>query len=191
MIAKLSTPKTPVRPRLTVEEAYRVSEQTGKRLELIDGEIVFMMPPGPEHAGYTDRTDRKLSRKLPPEYYVRCQHPIRISRFSEPQPDIAIVRARSDDYILSHPCADEVLLIIEISDSSLAQDLETKRRLYAKAEIAEYWVLDIQGRELHVFLKPWDGDYTEQRNCRGDDEVQSTLIPELKLAVSELFPVIL
>lgn len=168
-----------------------MSEQTGKRLELIDGEVVFMMPPGPEHAGYTDETQHIIARKVGTKARVRCQHPIAINRHNEPQPDIAVVLPRKDNYRLSHPGSDEVLLIIEISDSSLAQDLEVKRRLYAKAEIAEYWVLDIQGRELHVFLKPWDGDYTEQRTCRGEDEVQSTLIPELKLAVSELFPVIL
>ena len=191
MIAHLSTPSTPVRPRLSVEDAGRIWQESGKRLELIDGEIVFMMPPGPEHAGYTDRTDRKIRKALPSELYVRCQHPIRINRYNEPQPDLAIVKARSDDYILSHPAPDDVLLIIEISDSSLNQDLEIKRRMYAKAEIAEHWVLDIQGRELHVFLKPWDGDYTEQRTCRGEDEVQCALIPDLKLAVSELFPVVL
>lgn len=191
MIAHLTAPKTPVPPRHTVEDAYRIWQESGRRLELIDGEIVFMMPPGPEHAGYTDETQQLIISKVGARARVRCQHPISINRHNEPQPDIAVVALRKDGYRVSHPGPDEVLLIIEIADSSLAQDLEVKRRLYAKAEIAEYWVLDIPGRELHVFLKPWDGDYTEQRTCRDADEVQCVLIPELRLAVSELFPVVL
>ncbi len=183
-----------MRPRVTVEELYRLYEERDpadtQRMELIEGEIVFMMPPGPLHAGFTDETDNVIRRKLGNAYRVRCQHPIRINRHNEPQPDIAVVKPRKDAYALSHPDPDDVLLIVEVSDSSLEFDLNAKRRAYAKAEIAEYWVLDVNARELHVFLNPWEGDYTQHSTHKGDDEVVCTTIADLKISVSELLPAI-
>jgi Uma2 family endonuclease len=181
-----------MRQRTTVEELYRLDEQRDpsdtRRMELIDGQIVFMMPPGPLHAGFTDEANDAIRRKVGSLFRVRCQHPIRISRHNEPQPDIAVVKQRKDAYSLSHPDPDDVLLVIEISDSSLEYDLNIKRQVYAKADIAEYWVLDVNARELHVFLNPWEGDYTQHTSFTGADEVACTTVLELKLAVNELLP---
>ena len=180
--------------RMTVEELYRLYESRDpadtQRMELLEGEIVFMMPPGPLHAGFTDEIDDVIRRKVAGAYRVRCQHPIRINSHNEPQPDIAVVRPRKDAYALSHPGPDDVLLIIEVSDTSLEFDLNAKRRAYAKAEIAEYWVLDVNSRELHVFLNPWEGDYTQHSTFRGKDEVVCTTISGLKVSVRELLPTI-
>ena len=181
-------------PRVTVEKLYRLYEERDpadmQRMELIEGEIVFMMPPGPLHAGFTDEADDVIRRKVGRAYRVRCQHPIRINSHNEPQPDIAVVRLRKDAYALSHPSPDDVLLIIEVSDTSLEFDLNAKRHTYAKAEIAEYWVLDVNSRELHVFLNPWEGDYTQHSTRKGDDEVVCTTIADLKISVRELLPAI-
>jgi len=194
VLSPLPEPPASMRPRTTVEELYRLYETRDpadtRRMELIEGEVVFMMPPGPLHSGFTDEADHVIRRKVGDAYRVRCQHPIRINRHNEPQPDIAVVKPRKDAYALSHPDPDDVLLIIEVSDSSLEFDLNAKRHTYAKAEIAEYWVLDVNSRELHVFLNPWEGDYTQHSTHKGDDEVVCTTITGLKVSVSELLPAI-
>ncbi|WP_395749377.1 Uma2 family endonuclease [Prosthecobacter sp.] len=183
-----------MRPRVTVEELYRLYEERdpadAQRMELIEGEIVFMMPPGPLHSGFTDEVEDVIRRKVGSACRVRCQHPIRINSHNEPQPDIAVVKPRKDAYALSHPSPDDVLLIIEVSDSSLEFDLNIKRRVYAKAEIAEYWVLDVNSRELHVFLNPWEGDYTQHATYQGEDEWACTMIGGLMVRVRELLPAV-
>lgn len=179
-----------MRHRVTVEELYRLYEKSGetRRMELIDGEIIDMMPPGPFHSASSSRTNRVVTKKSGDRFIVRCQEPVRINSHNEPQPDIAVVKPRKDDYALSHPGPDDVLLIIEISDSSLEFDLNVKRRTYAGAEIAEYWVLDVAGRELHAFRRPWQGDYTEHQTFAEAEEVPCAAIHDLKFTVAELFP---
>jgi len=180
--------------RMTVEELYRLYESRDpadtQRMELLEGEIVFMMPPGPLHSSSNTRMNRLMTQKVGDALTVRCQEPVRINRRNELQPDVAVVKLRKDDYALSHPDPDEVLLIIEVSDTSLEFDLNAKRRAYAKAEIAEYWVLDVNSRELHVFLNPWEGDYTQHSTHQGDDEVVCTTISGLKVSVRELLPAV-
>jgi len=192
VLTPLPQPPASMLRRTTVEELYRLYESRDpadtRRMELIEGEIAFMMPPGPLHSGFTDETEDVIRRKVGQSFRVRCQHPIRINRHNEPQPDIAVVKPRKDAYALSHPDPDDVMLIIEVSDSTLEFDLNAKRQTYAKAEIAEYWVLDVNARELHVFLNPWQGDYTQHATHRGDDEVVCTTIADLKVRVSELLP---
>ena len=183
-----------MRRRITVEELYRLYEERDpadtRRMELIEGEIVWMLPPSPLLSASNTQTNCLLTLKLGDAYRVRCKQPIRINRYNEPQPDIAVVRPRKDSYSLSHPGPDDVLLIIEVSDTSLEFDLNAKRRAYAKAEIAEYWVLDVNSRELHVFLNPWEGDYTQHSTHHGDDEVVCTTISDLKVSVRELLPAV-
>lgn len=194
VLSPLPKPPATMRHRVTVDELYRLYEERDpadtRRMELIEGEIVVMMPPGPLHSGYTDETEDVIRRKVGSAFRVRCQHPIRINSNNEPQPDIAVVKPRKDAYALSHPNPDDVLLIIEVSDSSLDFDLNIKRLTYAKAEIAEYWVLDVNARELHVFLHPWQGDYTHHTTYSGKEEVSCTTVQNLKVAVNELVPVI-
>ena len=183
-----------MRRLVTVEELYRLDDARDRadtrRMELIDGEIVWMMAPAPLLSATHCQTHLLMHQKVGDAYRVRCKHPIRINRRNEPQPDIAVVRPRKDTYALSHPSPDDVLLIVEVSDSSLEFDLNAKRRAYAKAEIAEYWVLDVNSRELHVFLNPWEGDYTQHSSYKGDDEVVCTTITGLKVSVRELLPAV-
>jgi Uma2 family endonuclease len=192
VLAPLPQPTFPMRHQATIEELYRLYDERDpgetRRMELINGEIVDMMPPGPFHSSSSSKVNRVVAKKTGDEFIVRCQEPVRINRNNEPQPDIAVVKPRKDEYALAHPGPDDVLLVIEISDSSLEFDLNTKRQTYAKAEIAEYWVLDVNARELHVFLCPWQGDYTEHATFCGEDEVQCTTIRDLKVRVNELLP---
>jgi len=188
----LQTPKTPIRRLATVEDLYRAYEQlepgSTTRMELINGEIIIMMPPGAPHSGFTGKASRQLSRMIPDTFFVRCQLPIKVSRHSMPQPDVAVVEARKDDCSLSHPNPDEVLLIVEISDSSLEDDLNRKRLLYAKAGIPEYWVVDVSTRQLHVFSKPWEEDYTEHKCLSAEDGLSCQAIGLAEMKVSDLYP---
>lgn len=181
-----------MRLRVTAEELYRLYEKRDpadtQRIELIEGKIVWMMAPAPLLSASNCQTNLLMNQKVGDAYRVRCKHPIRINRHNEPQPDIAVVRQRKDAYALSHPSPDDVLLIIEVSDTSLEFDLNAKRHTYAKAEIAEYWVLDVNSLELHVFLNPWEGDYTQHATYKGDAEVVCTTIADLKVSVRELLP---
>lgn len=194
VLSPLPKPPATMRHRATVEELYRLYEERDpadtRRMELIEGEIVLMMPPGPMHSSSNSRANRLMTQKAGDDLLVRCQEPIRINSHNEPQPDIAVVKPRKDAYALSHPDPDAVLLVIEVSDSSLEFDLNVKRLTYAKAEIAEYWVLDVNARELHVFLHPWQGDYTQHSTYSGDEEVSCTTIRDLKVSIRELLPVV-
>lgn len=189
-------PKPPaiMRHRSTVADLYRLHEENGpgstRRMELIDGEIIDMMPPRPFHSASNSKISRLISGRIPSDLELRCQEPVAITCHNHPQPDLCIVLARDDEYALSHPTPDDIRLIIEISDSSLDYDLNVKRLIYAKAEIEEYWVMDVQDRELHLFRRPWQGDYTEHLSFKDDDEIQCSTIPELKLTVREMLPAI-
>ncbi|MEQ1748406.1 MAG: Uma2 family endonuclease [Prosthecobacter sp.] len=181
-----------MRHRSTVADLYRLYKEHGpsstSRMELIDGEIIDMMPPGPLHSGHTDEAADVIRSRIGSTLRLRCQNPVRINKHNEPQPDIAIVEKRDDAYTVAHPTPDDIRLVIEVSDSSLDYDLNTKRLIYAKAEIEEYWVIDVQTRELHLFRRPWQGDYTEHLSFTGDDEIQCSTIQELKVTVRELLP---
>ena len=181
-----------MRHRSTVADLYRLYKEHGPssthRMELIDGEIIDMMPPGPFHSASNSRIHRVIARLLPADLRLRCQEPFALTRHNQPQPDLCVVLARDDEYALAHPNPDDIRLVIEVSDSSLEYDLNTKRLIYAKAEIEEYWVIDVQARVLHLFRRPWHGDYTEHLSFTGDEEIQCSTIQELKVTVRELLP---
>ena len=176
--------------RFTVAQYYRAAEAgvLGKRrTELIEGEIIKMPPASPEHSGHVSSLNRKLVRRLPEHYDVRCQLGVRMSDITEPEPDIAVVKARADEYTKAHPTPPDTLLLIEVSKSSLAYDLDRKAGLYAKAGIREYWVLDLKARRLHVFTGPTAEGWRTHTILTPREEVKCSTVPELKLKVSELF----
>lgn len=161
-----ATTETWPRPhRLTVDEYYRMGEvgllSSDDRVELIEGEIVEMPPIGDRHAAAVDVLARTLIQSLGDSAHVRIQGPIRLSARSEPQPDIALLTRRADSYKTGHPTATEVLLVIEVSESTRGYDLDSKARLYSRHGIAEYWVLDLVDNQLHRFRRPASGSYGE------------------------------
>jgi Uma2 family endonuclease len=91
---------------------------------------------------------------------VRTQDPIRLDNFSEPEPDLAVVRGTELDYADRHPRPEDLCLVVEVADSTLKQDCEIKDKLYAQAKIADYWVVDLKNRQLHVFRDPTPTGYT-------------------------------
>ena len=148
----------PSRHLISVDAFHRMGE-TGilgphDRVELIDGEIIDMSPIGVLHAAIVARLASHFSQRLGPMGVVWCQNPLRLDDISEPEPDIAILRPRADFYMTAHPGSADVLLVIEVADTSLAYDLGTKVPLYARHGIPEVWVIDAATRHTRVFRRP-------------------------------------
>lgn len=179
--------------RFTVEEYYRMGE-TGilapdARVELIEGEIYDMMPVGPFHSGIGTRLHRLFERLPNPDrWLVRSQYPVRLNDGSEPQPDLALVRPRDDFYTGSHPTPADVFLLVEVADSSLSFDREKKLPLYARAGIAEFWLVNLVARNLEVYRRPnaLTGSYGETFVVGIGDTLAPAVFPDAGLAVAQL-----
>lgn len=175
--------------RLTVHDYYRMAEvgllSPDDRTELIEGEIIDMPPIGSEQASAITLLTRRLFRAVDDSVDVRVQLPVRFLPRSEPQPDLALVRRAADAYRSGHPTAKDVLLLIEVSHSTLRYDLEDKARLYAKHRIPEYCVVDLVNRRVVRHRRPTRAGYDER------DEIASGALPIPTLAtevsLAELF----
>jgi Uma2 family endonuclease len=152
--------------RLTVDDYYRMAEagvlSPDDRTELIEGQIVDMAPIGSVHADVVMLLTQRLFGVVGNSAGVRTQLPVRLSTHSEPQPDVALVKAKPGGYRRAHPSPSEVLLFIEVSDSTLRYDLNVKARLYATHGIPEYWVVDLVGNRVVRHLRPSGTHYAER-----------------------------
>lgn len=157
------------------------------RVELLDGEIVQMTPIGPTHAGVINRLNHLLAQALGGRGIVTVQNPVRLELRSEPQPDIVVARPRSDFYMLGHPTPDDILLLIEVADSSLVTDRAVKLPLYARAGIVEVWLVDLQDRTIVVHRRPQDGRYHDVCTARADDVVDLSALSGITVAVDDVF----
>lgn len=133
------------------------------RVELVDGQIIQMSPQNPPHASATKRSYDYLKSLLPTSMAVRSQLPILLASSSEPESDIAVVISDESEYSEYHPILENVLLIIEISDATITFDLGDKATTYAKAGIADYWVVDVRRKQVHILRQPVDGKYTQKK----------------------------
>ena len=156
------------------------------RVELIDGEIREMTPIGPSHAGIVDRLAELLIVRLAGRANVRIQNPIRMGRYTEPQPDLVVARRRDDYYTDHHPEAGDVLLVIEVADSSLLYDQAEKTPRYATAGIPEAWLVDVSGETVTACTEPGPNGYGEERLLRRGDEVVSAAVAGLRLSVDAI-----
>ncbi len=176
--------------RCTVRDFYRMGEagvfHPERRYELLDGDIILMQPIGESHAGGQDWFMRTLIQRLGDHYWLRAQNPVRLDNYSEPQPDFAVLKLRKDGYRTAHPGPGDTLLVIELAASSLAYDIGKKQRAYAKAGIPEYWVVDLAGRQLHVFRKPAAIGYAQVQVLDENDEIASTAVKGLRFTVREM-----
>ncbi|OUC12967.1 MAG: hypothetical protein B0A82_19670 [Alkalinema sp. CACIAM 70d] len=150
----LITPK-----RFTIADYHRLGEvgllHEGDRIELIRGELLSMSPKGTAHSFCTMRLFRLLDRLLGEAVTLRCQEPIAIPPDSQPEPDIVITQGRDTDYLDHHPYPADVLLAIEVADSSLDYDRTVKLELYAEAGIAHYWIADVNSRQMECYSQPY------------------------------------
>ena len=179
------------RHRFTVEDFAHMGEAgifgPEDRVELIDGEIREMTPIGPSHAAIVDRLNELLVVRLAGKANVRIQNPIRLSRYTEPQPDLAVARRRTDYYAADHPNAGDVLLVIEVADSPLLYDRVEKAPRYAGAGIPEAWLVDVAGETVSVYTGPGPEGYADERLLGRGDELASAAVAELRLGVDEIF----
>jgi Uma2 family endonuclease len=153
----------PRRHCLSVADYYRMAEvgilDPEARVELIEGEIIDMPPPGSPHAATVNYLNEVLVQAAQGRAIVLVQNPVRLSDYSEPQPDFALVRRREDFYRERHPRPDDVLLVIEVAVSSLRFDRDTKAPLYARHRVPELWLVDVEGRRLSRHRSPQQGVY--------------------------------
>jgi Uma2 family endonuclease len=162
--------------KLTVEEYRRMGEvgilHEDDRIELIEGELIEMSPMGCFHAGVGSQLADQLMRQLAGRAIPWIQNPLRLSRHSEPQPDFALLKFRADYYKGGLPIAADVLLVVEIADSSVRYDREIKAPLYARHGIPEYWLIDVPARGVEVYSEP----DAEQGCCRDVRRVAEGLL---------------
>ena len=181
----------PRRHRLTVADYYRMGE-TGilapdARVELIDGEIVDMAPPGSLHAGIVDHLALLLGSTLAGRALVRVQNPLRLGEHSEPQPDVTVLRRRVDFYKSGHPRPADALLVVEVADTSLPFDRDDKVPLYTLHGIPEVWLVDLKGKRLVRYRNPEPSAYASVDEPDLGSPLEITALPETRLDLSTLF----
>lgn len=182
----------PQRHAVTTDEYLRMGEagifDPDARLELIEGEIVEMAPIGSPHASVVNTLTAHFFRLLGDTVTISVQSPLIVGNLSVPQPDLALLKPRLDRYFNAHPVASDVLLVVEVSDTTLRFDVGTKIPLYARFEIAEAWVVDVQAREVRVFRDPAAGGYHTTFSLSDEQSVTAIAVPEIIIEVSSLFP---
>ena len=179
-----------LRRRFTVDEYQRMG-QVGilgedDRLELLEGEIVEMAPIGSRHQGTVDRLNALFSRRLADTATVRVQGPVRLAEYSEPQPDLMLLQRRADFYSSAHPGPGDVLLLVEVSDSSTEYDREVKVPMYARHGIPEVWLVGLETGMVEVYRGPTaQGYHSVSQSVRGQG-LSPEFFPGLELAVDDI-----
>jgi len=173
----------------TADEYYRLADvgilRRDDRVELLDGDIVEMTPIGIRHAACVDVLNSLFQRFANGRVIVRVQNPIRLSPHSEPQPDLSILKARADFYVSAHPAPRDVLLVIEVADSSATFDRDVKVPLYARSGVPEMWLVDLQEDRIETFSQPTPDGYLRSHVAVPGERV-SCADPGLELLVDEI-----
>jgi Uma2 family endonuclease len=176
--------------RFTVHDFHRMAQagifSEDDRVELLDGEIIEMTPIGSRHAACVARLDQLFNLRLGTAAIVWVQNPIKIDDRTEPQPDVVLLRPRPDFYAQDHPCPDDVLLLIEVSDTTLEIDRVVKLPLYAKAGIREAWIVDLTGGTVHVYRQPSPQGYRTSSQARRVDQLTPEALPHLTISASDI-----
>ena len=187
-----------VRHRFTVDEYEQMIRAAiltaDDRVELIEGEIIEMSPIGERHAACVKRLNRLFTRMLGDRAIVAVQDPIRLGGHSEPQPDLAILKPREDFYASGHPRPADILLVIDNlyrhvqagMDTSQETDRTTKLPLYARAGIAEAWLVDLEKGRVEIHRKPGRKGYADARNATRKDRVVPVAFPGIEIPVEQI-----
>ena len=174
----------------TVGEYYRMAEEDilteEDRVELIAGQIVAMSPIGSRHAACVKRLNLLIGKMVGDSMLIGVQDPIQLDAYSAPEPDLVLLRPRADFYADAHPAASDVLLAIEVADTSADYDREVKLPLYAQAGIPEVWLIDLQKGCVEVYARPQGDEYQQRVEVAADATLTSPTIPQLALAVTDL-----
>ena len=177
--------------RFTHDEVLKMVEAgiltEDDRVELIDGELVDMSPLGDRHNAFVDRATRIFVLGLGDRAIVRVQGDLRLNPYSGPMPDLAVLRPRDDFYANGGAGPADVLLIVEVADSSIVYDTRTKAALYARHMIPEYWVADVNGDMAIVHREPTPQGYARVFSLRGEEAFSPQAFPDLVATVDQLF----
>jgi Uma2 family endonuclease len=154
--------------------------------EIIDGFLIDKMTIGSRHASTVKRLNRKLTRLLEDNAVISVQDPIHIDEYNEPEPDIALLKPREDFYAESHPTPRDVLLVVEVSDSTVEYDRDIKKAIYAEAEIAEFWLVNLKENTIECYSQPKNGNYRLAKILETGEMLQSKTVENLRLKVEEI-----
>lgn len=188
----LVTPK-----HFTIAEYHRLIElgflTEDDRVELIRGKLMQMAAKGTAHSVCNTKLFREVDRLVGDRAVVRSQEPIILPSDSEPEPDLVIARGQADDYLASHPQPADILLVIEVSDSTLAYDQTIKRSLYAEAQINHYWIVNLVANQLEQYSQPYQDaqgnfSYRSQQISLRDESVTIPNFSERSLNLENIFP---
>lgn len=177
--------------KFTVEDFDRMIE-TGiltedDRVELINGEIIEMDPPGKDHASCVDQINYLFMERLRRRAYIRVQNPLQLGGIGRPEPDLMLLRWRDDYYKPRHPQPADVLLLIEVADSSLETDTKLKLPMYARAGIDEAWVVDLRAGTVNMYRQPRDDQYLSTRRITKKSETFAPLaFPDVMLTLKDV-----
>jgi len=189
MLVTSLPPHSPPLMRISCDRYHEMIASGGlredDRIELINGYLVTKMSIGSLHSGMVNRLNRLLGRLFGDSAIVTIQNPVTIHEYSEPEPDVVVAKFREDFYADRHPYPEDILLVIEVADTSLAFDREAKIPLYASCGIPESWLVDLIHHEIHVFRRPDGAAYQETLVFRSGDLLPVPGSTET-LAVAEL-----
>ena len=178
----------PAYRQFTADDYHRMADsgilREDDRVELIDGRVVEMSPIGGRHVTCVSRIIRLLVSRLTDDAVVNVQSPVRLGEYQEPEPDVAVVRNR--EYGNELPNADDVFLLMEVSDSSLAYDRGRKLALYSRAGIPEFWVIDIAGEAIERHTNPSGDRYGVTVRVGRGEAIESTRVPGLAINTDDV-----
>lgn len=176
--------------RFTVDDYHQMARagilRPGDRVELIEGEIIEMSPIGEAHAACVDRLNSLFSERLRARVVVRVQNPVRLGKHSEPQPDVASLIPRSDFYAAGHPGPGDVILVVEVSDTTQAYDRDVKIPAYARAGIREVWLVDLAAHHVEVFRRAKGERYEDVSRTPRGQRLTPDSFPDAAFTVDEI-----
>lgn len=178
--------------RFTVADYHRMAEagvfRPGQRVELLNGEIRDMLPPGPGHSGGVNRLAHLFTHKGQGRFLVWNQSPLALSEDSEPQPDVMLVKPREDFYSQQHPSPEDVFLVIEVSDSSPTYDRQEKLPAYGRAGVPEFWLVNVPKKCVEIYREPHYTGYASSSIVKHGGKVSPEAFPDMVISVEELLP---
>ena len=179
------------RRQFTVTEFQRMAEtgilREDDRVELIDGEVFTMSPPGSRHVACVNRLMARMSQQAGQTVIVSVQNPVQLTDYSEPQPDLALLQARPDFYAAALPTPADVLLLVEVADTSLEYDRDVKLPRYAEAGIPEVWLVDVEHEMATVYTQSSQPGYLSIQRLEAGNVARATRVPGLEVAVVDMF----
>lgn len=178
--------------RWTTQEYYRLADagilRPDERVELIRGEVINKVTMNPPHAGIVDIIRDALGAVFGEGLYVRTEKALSLADGTEPEPDVVVVPGRPRDYLSRHPSPEDVLLLVEVSDATLADDRSSKAMLYAQAGISEYWIANVALRQIEVHRAPTPTGYADRQVYAVGESVTPLAALDKSAAVSDLLP---